>query len=154
MFERICKPQEADPGWGNVIITDKKLSPDSLLVETRSFKSKNNDFIVGIQSKDRNCTVDTSSKDEFYQKHWYFIQGKAVKEISPEGFKGGYTVRPLSIEPIDAADFDGDGKVEWVFRQNTINAGGIGSNFILLNHQLEEVTTSSITMPALPREDD
>jgi hypothetical protein len=125
-FQRDCRVDEKDPPWGTVQTSDRKLTSDSIDIDPRSFRSDSGSFLIGLRIKGKRCLTDVHSVESFYQKHWYFVSKESVKEIGPSD-------KNLSLEPLDAGDLAGDGKVEWIFRQNSVNAGSIGSEFYLFD---------------------
>ncbi len=145
-FERKCRIDEKDPPWGTIEITKNKLELKSIDVDPRSFRSKQGAFLIGLRTKEERCLTDIHSMNSFYQKHWYLVSKKGVKEID-------LTEKKFSIEPLDATDFDGDGKTEWLFRQNHINAGGIESEFILFDSEFNELARANIRLEAIEKDE-
>lgn len=81
----------------------------------KAYKNLQNEYLVGLQLVDywltTNC--DGIAPGEF-QVHWYYLHNKTIKLIGNE------------IMPVDAGDYDGDGRSEWIFQISRYNEDGYG----------------------------
>lgn len=96
----------------------------------KGYENKLDEYIVGLRLPDywstTNC--DGEAPDEF-STHWLYVKGKKAQLIGNQ------------IVPIDAGDYDNDGRSEWIFQISRYNEDGYGM-FPLNTKKMLEFTWS------------
>ena len=84
------------------------LKTKDLRIHPRQFKSRHGEMIFGLSPHLSLCRFPIGG---MLDVAWYFSKnGKDIKFINSTS---------ENLGPVDAADFDGDGKSEWIFREYT-----------------------------------
>ena len=76
----------------------------------KSYKSKSNILLYAVKVNIKNECDSIFYPD--YSVHWFYVTKKEPLFLG------------INLSPLDAGDFDGDGKSEWIFQYNGHNENG------------------------------
>lgn len=120
-FIHQCKPVSDDEHeeFESAKPTSKKIQPKDISVNRRSYINNAGLSLIGLRMNSSVCKAEPYGFEEYNKEHWYFYdpekQARLITAVRPQNDK-------LLRGPIDAGDFDGDGKSEWIFRD--LSEGG------------------------------
>lgn len=117
--------QEAEEGPDVLTRTEDPLEADDLFEMNRAFKNAKGDVLLGLAESDTPC-----ANAPFDQPSWFVVRASgAVLSLKSVG---------TYLNPMDAADFDGDGLSEWIF----VTHADDEPRFLLFNSKFELVAGS------------
>lgn len=130
--KEICKKEEPDSEFFALEDTEEKLQASDLRILKRAFKNKNSDYLVGvIQKVLKECKTDPHEIDSYFHVQWAFVRNKSKSFLISCESCGS------SMIPLEAVDFDGDGKSEWLFYSWSFDKGFYG---LFLNNFNDEIS--------------
>jgi hypothetical protein len=109
-----CKDQESPKYKINMHLAN--------VIVDKAYKDKNDAYMIGVKYKhEYKCSGPIPSS--FYTNYFYYKKRKMAKILDKIVFNGGH------LTPLDVADYDNDGKSEWLFKFSAFTQDG----YFLLN---------------------
>lgn len=128
--ERVIVPLKNGEDWVDF--------PSSLLKVTKAYADRDKNLVVGVvfdweraQKENPNFIVEEIPESwEYQDSHWYWLKGNSIKYIGTR------------LVPVDAGDYNADGKSEFMFFQDCsycAGSGGSAAGVILFDEDFKEI---------------